>query len=642
MHKTRLLSIAAGVGLFLAVPVVCLGTIAAFQVVQGLSGELHAVSALKKAPTDAASEVYDRSGAKIGEFAAERRYQIQLKQVPEHVIQAFLSAEDKDFFSHHGISPTAILRSMVANVRGGGIRQGASTITQQLARLTFLTPSRTWTRKVKEMILAVAIEQVLSKNEILELYLNKIYLGNHSYGVEAAARNYFRKGVEDLSVGEAALLAGLPKAPSRYAPNRFPKRADRRQAVVLKRMAEDGHLTFGAAKAWAKTVVNVMESPESSTGKAPYFIAAVRRDIEKRLELHELPREGLKIYTTLDQNLQALAATKLAATLKQVRRGAVSNVPHKGRIDGALVAISPATGAVVAMQGGEDYAVSQFDRASMTKRRMASLFVPIYVSLALDRGYSLTTPLGADPMTLAAKDGDGGATLFDAVAGGKFMEAARLYTALGGGTVLEHARRLGLQFDRDDLMMSLGYGEATPYDVAGAYATFANDGCVVTPYLIEKIVTADGREIYHAPIQPPCVRAFSEQTAYQMRQLFHHAGLADGFVPESDALGGVAAVTDDLHNAWFAAVSKTLTAAIWIGSENGRTRLSSTDGEAAAAVAGLGYDLFTALPKGYAIPDVDEAPPGVAFKRVQEAVGGDGKALRLSLPFAVDAQATRF
>jgi penicillin-binding protein 1A len=268
----------------------------------------------------------------------------------------------------------------------------------------------------------------------------------------------------------------------------------------------------------------------------------------------------------------------------------------------------------------------------LTKRRLAGLFTPVYVALALERGYDLTTPVSADPLT---GKHDGGATLFDVVAGGKSLEAARLYTALGGGTVLDFSKRLGFRFDRDDLMMALGYGEATPYEVAAVYASFANGGCAVAPYLIERIVGADGQDAYRAPVQPPCERAFGPQTAYLMRQLFQHAGQRDGFSLDTDAVGGVAAVTDDLHNAWFAGVSPTFTTALWIGSENGRTRLADDEGDATAAVTGLAQDLFSTLPPAYAPPEVDEAPPGVAFKRAPEAVDSEGKPLRLSLPFTV-------
>jgi penicillin-binding protein 1A len=620
-----------GIGLFASFSTLVAALAWALGLSRELQSELARVARLRVEAMALSTEVFDRNGAKIGEFSGERRYHVRLSELPQHVVQAFLSAEDKDFHHHYGISPTAIVRSAIANLRGGGIRQGASTITQQLARIYFLDQSRSMVRKLKEAMLALVIERHLSKSEILELYLNKIFLGNHSYGVEAAARNYFRKNAVDLSVGEAALLAALPKAPTRYAPHRHPELAAKRQALVLRRMAEDGFITRRDAAAWAKRPVDVAPEAEDHTSKAPYFIAQVQREMARKFESDALPIDGLRIYTTLDGRLQQAASAQLAAKLAAVSGG-------RAQIEGALVALDPRTGAVLAMQGGGDFGTTQFNRALDTRRRMGRLFMPVYLSLALERGYTLATSLGADPLAgTQPRPGAGPVvpTLYEALVEGLTMEGARLYAALGAGSVLEHARRLGLDFEREDMSVALGYGEATPMAATIAYAAFVNGGRVVAPYYIDRIENRHGKTLYQArrPDLKQAPRAMTPQTAFIMSQLLRDAvarGHADDANGSSPLVGGVSAATDDLHDAWFAGGLPTLAATVWIGSERGRERLAGSEELAADAAESLFAAVLRDAPRVYverAMPPV--APPGVSFARYP----ADGRGPLRSLPF---------
>ena len=628
MPNNRWIQALAGAALFLGVSLSLTFVVFVAGAARDITRELDQVQHLKDDAPPVTSEVFDRRGEKIGEFASERRYFVPLAKLPPHVVRAFLAAEDKDFYRHFGVNPLSIARSALANLRGRALKQGASTITQQLARLYFLDADKNWTRKAKEALLAVAIERKWSKDEILELYLNKIYLGNKSYGLEAAARNYFRKSAADLSVGEAALLAALPKAPTYYAPNKHPDRANRRQAFVLNRMAEDGAITAKDALAWAKYPISVAAAAEDHFSKAPYFIAAVQREFESRFEATELPHDGLKIRTTLDLRMQRAAETTLGATLKDVRKQAVYEHRAKGRIEGALVAIDPRTGGVLAMQGGTDFAQSQFNRSDSSKRRIAGLFLPLCISLALERGFTLASPISADPMTRgAAKSAvDTDPSLFELALHGDVLPAARLFGALGGGTIAEHLSRFGLTLDREDVSVALGYGEATPLEVTRAYSAFANAGRVPTPFVIAAIEDGAGKTLYRAADTTSMSQAVSPQTAFIVNQLLTQILKQDHATPALSmpvAVGGTSTATDDLQNAWHVGVSPNIVSAVWIGAETGQARLAATETEAAAFSARAWAAFIKALPKSYA----DDArpsppPPGVTF-----APFADGTAL---------------
>lgn len=609
MTLKKMLTTVFALALFAAVSAGALGLGVLFSTARELRGELALVSRLKDDSYAITSEVFDRGGEKIGEFASERRYFVPLKKLPKHVIQAFLAAEDKDFYRHFGVNPLAIVRSALANLRGRSYRQGASTITQQVARLYFLDQEKTWTRKVKEALLAVAIEARYSKDEILELYLNKIFLGNKSFGLEAAARNYLRKNAADLSVGEAALLAGLPKAPTYYAPNKHPERANQRQAFILKRMAADHAISDKDAEDWTKYAISVAADPEDHFSKAPYFIATVQREFERRFETGKLPQEGLKIRTTLDMRLQRAAAKTLEEAVQAARKGAVYKHKHKGEIEGALIALDPATGAVLAMQGGKDFGESQFNRSEAAKRRVAALFLPLVFSLSLERGFSLASPIGPER--------DHTASLYDVALRGNVLDATRLFGALGAGTIAEHMGRLGLAFDKEDVTVALGYGEATPLQIAGAYAAFVNAGRRATPYFIERIEDSSGKAVYRAAKEREVEAAMSPQTAYIGAELLRsivkrgHAQDADGI---SGLAGAASAATDDLQNAWTVGVLPTLVSAVWIGAETGQARLADDEAQTADIAERAWAQFMRAAPRAY-VKDAKPLPTpnGLSF-----------------------------
>ena len=568
------------------------------------------------------SEVFDRRGEKIGEFAAEQRYYVTVKELPAPVIQAFVSAEDKSFYRHHGINPWSTMRAVWANLKGGGLKQGASTITQQLARLLFLDQSKTLERKIKEALLAVALERRLSKDEILELYLNKIYLGNHSYGVEAAARNYFRKQANQLTIAESAVLAGLAKSPNAYAPHRHPSAASQRQRVVLQRMEEDGFLAPGEAATWAKQPLTVADGPEGySEGAAAYVVQAVRAEIGRKLEYKQLPHRGLRIYTTIDASLQRAAARHLRESLRVSRR----TNRHPDGIEGALVSLEPSSGAILAMQGGADFARSQFDRTTATKRPLGALFLPFYIGLALEHGYTMISRIGDDPLGgHQMLQSSGAPSLYEVLRDGDVVAAAPLYAALGHGSVQDFVRRLGLVFEHQDLTQAYGSGAASPLQVAVAYAAFSNGGRLVVPHLIERIVTANDVTIYQEKSVPSSIQVVNPQAAYIVHEVLHdaiaygHAAKARGV---SASAAGIGAMTQDRHDAWFVGSLPNLVSVLWNGAENGRARLDRDQAQVVGGLAAAWAAYMRAAPKAYLQSAERQMPPdGISYAKRPAAV----------------------
>lgn len=609
-------------------PLLFVGAPVGLRYLSDLSG---AIEKIKSGSLDAmplTSEVFDRHGEKVGEFNTEKRFFVNLAEIPLHVRQAFISAEDKDFYHHRGISPVSMVRSLIANIRGQAIRQGASTITQQVARTWFLSREKTVERKVKEIILSVIMERYLSKDKILELYLNKIYLGNRSYGIEAACRNYFRKSTSEISIGEAAMLAGLPKSPSRFAPNKNPKAASDRQAFVLNRLVDDKFISEQDAIDWKKFPVPVAKLPEDHLSKAPYFVSAVREEMLSRFELEDLPESGLKITTTLDYELQQAADSKLEKMLVAIRKNAVNDFNHSSKIEGSILSLNPSTGEVLAIQGGTDFSRSQFNRAIHTRRQVGGMFMPVYVSLALERGYSVASLIGDDPMGgRTYKKNSGRKSLYDLITEGAALDGAPLYVALGSGSVREHAVKMGFNFTREDLSLALGFGEASSMELAKAYSIFVNGGLPVQPYMIQKIEDASGRVIYQAPITSleDNSRVLSAQSAFMVYHLLRdavmrgHADMAKGI---SNTAGGLSSATDDLHNSWFVGVMPNIVTSVWVGAERGRTRLGKTPESVADISEMVWKEFMTASPSPYQNPDQKvPLPAGISFSRIASDAG---------------------
>ena len=432
----------------------------------------------------------DRNGALIATRGTQMAPPADLDALPDYVPAAFIAIEDRRFYHHPGFDPIGMMRAMATNMRAGRVVQGGSTLTQQLAKNLFLTPDQNLRRKVQELMLAVWLEMKFSKKEILALYLNRVYFGAGAYGIEAASQRYFDKSAKDLTVGEAALLAGLLKAPSRYSPVSESERAANRATVVLNEMEEAGVIT--AAQREQAVTQPIIVSRTLATQHAQYFIDWLDQSIRG---LVGEPTEDLVVETTLDLTLQTAAE-------RSVRR-ILDRDEGKGVQQAALVALD-GDGRVRAMIGGGSYADSQFNRAVEARRQAGSAFKPFVYLAAVEAGYTPQTPVVDQPVTIGnwspknySNTFAGPMPLSQAVAQSINTVAASVADQIGRDSVARAARRLGIE-SRIGLepAMALGAVEVSPLEMATAYDAFANGGRRVEAYGISRIRTPQGRVIY--------------------------------------------------------------------------------------------------------------------------------------------------
>jgi len=556
--------------------VICVAIGISIGMIAAQSADLPEISVLEKYRPSATSRVFSDDGELIAEFYMEKRYPVSLDRVPDMVKKAFLDVEDPRFYSHSGIDLVGIMRAMLHNLKAGRIEQGGSTITQQLAKILFLKPERTFTRKFKEALLALQIEKRYSKDEILTIYLNQVYLGSGAYGVEAASRIYFGKSVDSLTLGEAAMLAGLPQAPSRYSPLVSLDAAKSRRRHSLKRMLTEGHIT-------KEQMLQAVDEPILKEGssvevtKAPYLVEYIRQSLQDRFGTGTLYTGGLNIYTTLNLKLQDIAEQAVLKGLKDAEK----RHPRKGvQLQGALLAIEPHTGYIKAMVGGTDYATSQFNRCTQAHRQPGSAFKPIVFAAALDKGYRpedvvLDIPVsypGAQPNEVWRpsnfdNDFEGPVTLRRALARSINVVAVRLLDDVGIKTVIQYARNLGITSDMPPyLPLALGTTDLTLLEITAAYSTFDNSGVYVRPTAILKITDRDGRVIEENV--PVTMQAVSADTAAEITDMLATV-VKHGTGWKARELGrpvaGKTGTTSDYNDAWFVGYVPSMALGVWVG-----------------------------------------------------------------------------
>jgi penicillin-binding protein 1A len=477
-----------------------------------LSEDLPRIETLTDYRPPEVTAVYAADGRPIGEFYRERRYVIPLSAMPPHLIHAFIATEDARYFSHEGFDPIGIVRAFLKNIEAGSIVQGGSTITQQVVKSFLLTPERSYRRKFREAILAYRIDRAFSKEDILFLYLNQIFLGEGSYGVEGAARTYFDKSAADLSLAESALLAGLARAPSRDSPVRDPDRALARRDFVLERMRIEGHIT-PADEAEAKTrPARLAPRRNIFREETPFFTEHVRRELARTYGNRALYTGGLKVFTTVDPDLQRAARDAVREGLDALegRR----RYPEGLRPEGALVCLEPGTGRVRALIGGRDFNGSQFNRAVQARRQPGSAFKPVIYAAALDAGFTPMTLLQDAPFALPDNgelwrpsnyDGrfEGPVRLRMALARSRNVPAVRVMQSIGIDYTIDYARKLGIQSRLNrGLSLALGASGVTLLELTNAYGVFANGGMRVPPVFIERVEDRDGNVIFPTPDDP--------------------------------------------------------------------------------------------------------------------------------------------
>ena len=710
-----------GFGIFCAMAGLAVAGIYLAQV----SSALPDYTVLKDYQPPVTTRVHAANGTLLAEYARERRLFQPIETIPETLLQAFISAEDKDFYKHGGIDITGVVRAardnILARIDGGtGPLVGASTITQQVAKNFLLTTEQTWDRKVQEAILALRIESTFSKNKILELYVNEIFLGLNSYGVAAAALNYFDKALYQLTLSESAYIAALPKGPNNYHPFRRPEAAIERRNWVLDRMAENGYVTQAEANAAKLDPLNVIPRQSGSQlYAAEYFTEEVRRELLGLFGEDQLYGGGLSVRTTLNPTLQRFARKALMDGLiaydqNEGFRGPVATVDvssdwgvavheieplgdvpewtlavvlelgaNEARIglrpgstvagdvaadretgtlagpdikwvsrplseiltvgdvvyvspvadkpghytlqqdpelEGAIVAMDPRTGRVLAMVGGFSFAESEFNRATQALRQPGSSFKPIVYSAALDNGYTPASVVLDAPLEIVNADGSvwrpenyaqqfyGPQTLRRGIERSRNVMTVRLAKDIGMPLVAEYARMFGIYDDLKPLLaMALGAGETTDMRMTAAYATIANGGRRITPTLIDRIQDRYGKTIYRHDEricdgcsaaewqnQPePLIIDNREQvldpmTAYQITTMMEgvvQRGTGTGAKALNRPVAGKTGTSNDYKDAWFIGFTPELAVGVYVGFDRPRNMgRQATGGELAVPI----------------------------------------------------------
>ncbi len=490
---------------------------------------------------------------------------VPLRELPDYVPKAFIAIEDRRFYSHHGVDPLGIMRALIRDVLRRGASQGGSTITQQLAKNLFLTQERTVSRKLQEMVLALWLEHKFSKAQILELYLNRVYFGSGAYGIEGAAQRYFGKSARQLTLAEAALLAGLVQSPSRLAPSHNPDGAERRARVVLADMAEQKLIGEDAEKiALAHPARAVKPAGADSVNYVADWVLDAVNDLVGRFD------QDIVVDTSIDPALQGVAEHALDDALTQKGE-------KLGIGEGALVAMTP-DGVVRALIGGRNYAESQFNRAISAKRQPGSAFKPFVYLTALEHG--LTPDTLRDDAPIAVKGWKpenfereylGPVTLTQALANSLNTVSVRLTLEFGPAAVARTGYRLGINSKLEpNASIALGTSEVSPFELVAAYATFANGGFAVSPHAVERVRTTEGRTLYARPTQA-LGRIVDARYVAMMNAMLHET-LVNGTARRADLPGWPAAgktgTSQDFRDAWFIGYTAHLVTGVWLGNDD--------------------------------------------------------------------------
>ncbi len=604
-------------------------------------GDFPSIESAKAYRPSVTSKIFDRNNRVVGEIYLEKRTLVPYEAIPPSVVNAFVAAEDAQFFEHRGVDYKAIIRAVVKDVFSGGYVQGASTITQQTVKSLFLTPEKSISRKLKEVILSYRIEGKLSKEEILYLYLNQIYLGDGAYGLEAAAQSYFGKGVSSLTLAEGALLAGLTQAPTRYSPRGHFDKAKTRQRYVLRRMAEVGFIGKEEAEKAYDTRL-VLAPPSSFRSKAAYFLEYVRLYLQDRFGAETVNRTELKIYTTIDERLQEAATDALRDGVKRMEEAN----GYQG-LQGAFLCMDPHTGGVLAMVGGVDFAASQFNRALQARRQPGSAFKPIIYAAALDKGKTVVSPADDSPIEFERNETEmwkpknydgtflGPIPLLDALAKSRNLATVRLLNEIGVPTVIRIAQDLGIDSPIErNLSIALGSSGVTPLEMVEAFSTFANGGLRPAPFFVREVQDASGNVLERA--EPKAVPVLSPETAYltiRLMQEVVRTGTASSVKRLSPNIAGKTGTTNENTDAWFVGGTPDLMAAAWVGFD---TPATLGDRQSAATVALPIWERFMKQALAY-FPDREfPVPAGITFARVDPASGKavpPGSSDGLVLPF---------
>jgi penicillin-binding protein 1A len=550
--------------------------------------------------------VLDIHGQTVHEFFKENRDLVPLAAVPRHVVEAILATEDRKFYEHWGVDVLGMFRAGLKNLRTREVRQGGSTITQQLARNLFLTHDRTFKRKLQEIVLAVRVERIYSKDEILELYLNQVYFGEGAYGVKAAARTFLGREVEELSLAECALVAGLPGNPRDFNPRLHPEAATWRRHVVLSAMLATGAIDqteFEEADAVP------LEITEQSTSSAvgPYFVEIVRQYLIDRYGPQELYEGGLRVYTTLDLELQRVAETALEQRMLELEEqiepaetrdqyaGKRAEIEAEGKhppapayLQGALISMDARSGHVAALVGGRSFSESPFNRATQARRQPGSAFKPFVYTAAIDNGFRgsdiiLDTPVVFQGATADeewrpqnyTKDLLGSVTLRFALKKSINIPAIKLLRKVGVSVASDYARRMGIRSPiQRVLSVALGTSEVTLDELTASYTAFANQGIRCEPLYVLRVEDRDGKILEVSGSRSE--EALSSETAAIMTNILEDViksgtGQMARWRGLTRPAAGKTGTTDEYNNGWFIGFTPDIVTGVWVGFDSNET-----------------------------------------------------------------------
>ncbi len=535
------------------------------------------------------TQVLASNGTPIMSFGKFHHENVRLKDVSPYFVDALIATEDRRFYQHHGVDPVAVVRAIVSDLTHKKFREGGSTITQQLARNVFLSNERSMSRKIREAALAMQLEDKLTKQQILELYVNNTYFGEGAYGIKAASQIYFGKSPSRLSVPEAAMLAGMPQAPTGYSPFHNLQGALDRRNEVLQNLVEVGKITAEEFDRYKSQPIHLSMSGRNlaSADKAPFFNRYVIEQVMKYFNLDEQSfwQSGLKIYTTLDLNGQILAENAVSRQSAAYGRNLL-------RQQAALVSIDPRTGAILAYVGGKNYQQSQFDRVSNAVRSPGSLFKIFTYTTAVDRGYEPNRVYLDEPVRIGSwqpqnydKSHHGYMTIARALITSNNIVAVKVINELGADAVVHMAEQMGIHTPMEPYLgLTLGGSGVKLLDITSAFGVLANQGVRVEPYAIDKITDDSGREIYREhPVKTNVLNRTTVDTMVKMM-----VGVIERGTGRAAAIGrpmaGKTGTSDNYHDAWLVAFTPDVVTGVWVGNDNNTPMPNMTGGSLPASI----------------------------------------------------------
>jgi penicillin-binding protein 1A len=594
--------------------------------------DLPQIQTLESFRPQAVTRIYSADKMLLSELYQEKRDPVPLESIPRYLTAALVATEDRKFYKHSGVDLRGIARAIFKDIRAGEFVEGASTITQQIAKTLFLTPRKSIVRKIKEAILAFQLERRYTKDEILELYLNQVYFGSGAYGVQSAAEIFFGKPVQDLSLAECALVAGMPKSPSRYSPLVNMDLARQRRDTVLKQMftmdiisAADYH------QAIAEEIK--LKGRNKKLNRAPYFVEYVQKKLEEILGASNLYKGGLSIYTTLDLKLQEAAQRAVDDGLMALEKRMDKNEIQPASPQAALISLDIKSGGILAMVGGKDFNESPFNRAIAAKRQPGSAFKPIVYAYAIEQGFTQNRMILDAPVVLKGADKDqdwrpqnfsrkylGEITLRKALAVSQNIPAVRLIEMLGPLSVAQFAHRLGIESNlAPDLSLALGTSEVSLINLTAAYAVFPREGKWIEPFGVIEAVDHRGRVIWSA--KPPKRLVMTQAGAAIITDMLEGVvteGTGRQAMMLKNTVAGKTGTTDNYNDALFIGFSPAIAAGVWVGRDSGGTLGDKETGARAALPIWIQF-MQTALASGS--PQQFDLPDNVSKVRMDPQTG---------------------